>query len=224
MNYNELSTSDQKKVISEILSLYPYMTEKSLNDFIATTQINGVSFVSINGYSSNVSGHTEVANQLINVGASYENMVKKDAATLENINLKEVTLSANNYNYDAIDRNGLTLLEYIQQVKMSLPVALAEMITAKNNAGNGNRTDNDIWFNKVLVYNTNTKNLAIRGMQVNKKVEVKGEFKIVKSAPKTIAKKLIEKSINSRTATLRKFIVPNVIEHIKIDGKNLSLI
>lgn len=224
MNYSNLSNTDQKKVINEILSMYPYMTEKSLNDFIRTTQIDGVCFVAINGYSSNASGHTEVANQLINVGASYENAVKKDAATLENVNLEYVSLKAENYNYDAIDRNGLSLDEYIQQVKMSLPVALAEMIAAKNNSGTGNRVDNDIWFNKVLVYNTNTKNLAIRGMQVNKTVEVKGDFKIVKSAPKTIAKKLIEKSINSRTATLRKFIVPNVIEHIKIDGKNLSLI
>lgn len=221
MNYSELSTADKRKVINEILSVYPYMTEKSLSDFIATTQINGVCFVAINGYSSNASGHTEIANQLINVGASYENAAKKDAATLENINLNSINVE--NFNYDGIDKNGLSLQDYIQQVKMSLPIALAEMVIAKNNAGTGNRVDNDIWFNKVLVYNTNTKNLAVRGMQVNKTIEVKGNFKIVKSAPKTIAKKLIEKVINSRTATLRKFIVPNVLQNIRIDGKNLSL-
>lgn len=222
MNYSNLSNTDQKKVINEILSVYFHLNEKSLNFLIKQTNIEGVSFVAINGYSSKESNHTEIANQLINVGANYDAMVDKDAVKLENINLN--TINVENYNYAGIDKNGLSLDEYIQQVKTSLPVALAEMIAAKNKSGTGNRVDNDIWFNKVLVYNTNTKNLAIRGMQVNKTVEVKGEYKIVKSAPKTIAKKLIEKAINSRTATLRRFVLDNVIEHIRIDGKNLSLI
>lgn len=222
MNYSNLSNTDQKKVINEILSVYFHLNEKSLNFLIKQTNIEGVSFVAINGYSSKKSNHTEIANQLINVGANYDAMVDKDAVKLENINLN--TINVENYNYAGIDKKGLSLDEYIQQVKMSLPVALAEMIAAKNNSGTGNRVDSDIWFNKVLVYNTNTKNLAIRGMQVNKTVEVKGEYKTVKSVPKTIARKLIEKAINSRTATLRRFVLDNVIEHIRIDGKNLSLI
>lgn len=170
----------------------------------ATNKIGGCSFVSIKGYSSDKSGNTEIANQLINVGASYQNMESKDKNIYANFDVN--TVDVEKFNYDTIDTGKLTLSEYKQAVKNVLATALVELNQPKKRKD----TSADIWLNKVLVFNLNTLRLSIRGQQINKSIEKQGSFKVVKSAPKTIAKKLIQKQANGKAQSLRRFAIDNL--------------
>lgn len=206
-----------KNTITSILSVYNNLNEKQVNKLIeATNQISGVSLISINGYSSDKSNNTEIANQLINIGASYQNMIKKDSNIFANVDLN--LIDVDKFNYTSIDTAKLTLEQFKQAVKENLPIALTELQAPKKS-----KETNDIYLNKALVYNLNTMRLSVIGQQINKVVETKGEFKIVKSSPKTIAKKLIEKQVKSRTASLRRFALDNLINTISINGDKLEI-
>jgi len=209
---------NKEKAILAILNAYGNLNLKQVELLInATNEIGGVSAVSIKGYSSDKSGNTEVANQLINVGASYQNMLAKDSNIYANFDV--ATIDIDKFDYSTIDTGKLTLAEFKTEVKNQLPNALAELNAPKKSID----TSADIWLNKALVFNLNTLRLSIRGMQMNKSVEVKGEFKIVKSAPKTIAKKLIEKQAKGRSATLRRFAIDNLVGSIKLVGQELEI-
>jgi hypothetical protein len=211
-----METLTQNTIIS-ILSVYNQLNERQINKLIeATDKISGVSFVSINGYSSDKSNNTELANQLINIGASYQNMIKKDSNIYANFDIN--TVDVEKFNYSTIDTAKLTLEQFKQAVKENLPIALNEL-----NQPKAKKETNDIWLNKALVYNTTTMRLSIFGQSINKVVETKGEFKIVKSSPKTIAKRLIEKQAKGRSATLRRFALDNLINTINIDGDKLEI-
>jgi hypothetical protein len=206
-----------KNTITSILSVYNNLNEKQVNKLIeATNLISGVSLISINGYSSDKSNNTEIANQLINIGASYQNMIKKDSNIFANVDLS--LIDVDKFNYTSIDTAKLTLEQFKQAVKENLPIALTELQAPKKS-----KETNDIYLNKALVYNLNTMRLSVIGQQINKVVETKGEFKIVKSSPKTIAKKLIEKQVKSRTASLRRFALDNIINTISINGDKLEI-
>jgi hypothetical protein len=212
-----METLSLKNTITSILSVYNNLNEKQVNKLIeATNQISGVSLISINGYSSDKSNNTEIANQLINIGASYKNMIKKDSNIFANVDLN--LIDVDKFNYTSIDTAKLTLEQFKQAVKENLPIALTELQAPKKS-----KETNDIYLNKALVYNLNTMRLSVIGQQINKVVETKGEFKIVKSSPKTIAKKLIEKQVKSRTASLRRFALDNLINTISINGDKLEI-
>jgi hypothetical protein len=212
-----METLSLKNTITSILSVYNNLNEKQVNKLIeATNLISGVSLISINGYSSDKSNNTEIANQLINIGASYQNMIKKDSNIFANVDLN--LIDVDKFNYTSIDTAKLTLEQFKQAVKENLPIALTELQAPKKS-----KETNDIYLNKALVYNLNTMRLSVIGQQINKVVETKGEFKIVKSSPKTIAKKLIEKQVKSRTATLRRFALDNLINTISINGDKLEI-
>ena len=151
------------------------------------------------------------------MGASYQNMLAKDSNIYANFDV--ATIDIDKFDYSTIDTGKLTLAEFKAEVKNQLAVALAELNAPKKSID----TSADIWLNKALVFNLNTLRLSIRGMQMNKSVEVKGEFKIVKSAPKTIAKKLIEKQAKGRSATLRRFAIDNLVGSIKLVGQELEI-
>lgn len=212
-----METLSLKNTIASILSVYNNLNEKQVNKLIeATNQISGVSLISINGYSSDKSNNTEIANQLINIGASYQNMIKKDSNIYANFDIN--TVDVDKFNYASIDTGKLTLEQFKQAVKENLEIALTELQAPKKS-----KETNDVYLNKALVYNLNTMRLSIIGQQINKVVETKGEFKIVKSSPKTIAKKLIEKQAKGRTQTLRRFALDNLINTISINGDKLEI-
>jgi hypothetical protein len=214
---NTQNTNREKAVLA-ILNAYGNLNLKQVELLIsATNEIGGVSAVSIKGYSSDISQNSEVANQLINVGASYQNMLAKDDNIYANFDVANVDVDK--FNYETIDTGKLTLAEFKAEVKNQLSVALVEL----NQPKKSNDTSADIWLNKALVFNLNTMRLSIRGMQLNKSVEVKGTFKVVKSAPKTIAKRLIEKQAKGRSATLRRFAIDNLVGAIKLVGQELEI-
>lgn len=219
MSTQNLTTQE---IILKIVENYQKLDSEKVQKLIEQTdKISGCSFVSINAYSSDKSQNSEVAFQLVNIGASYQNMLEKDKGIFEKLNDKNVKklIDVNKFDYSTIDKNGLTLTQFKAEVKKALPQALEELKAPKGKKD----TSSDIWLNKALVFNLNTLRLSIFGQSVNKVVEVKGTFKIVKSAPKTIAKKLIEKQSKGKTQTLRRFALDNLIGNIAINKDTLEL-
>lgn len=199
--------SDLKKVILQIHKIYGCNIKDIIRLIHATDGIGGVSFVSIKGYNSDASLQTEVADQLINVGASYENMLVKDENTLSNLNLKEIDVFNPMFDkiFSGVDTADIPMNAFKIAVKESLPQALKEMLEPKKE-----RTSNDIWFNKALVFNTNTLRLSLFGLSNSKTVKIEGEFKKVKSKPLTVAKNIIKKFTETRTSKLRRFTMDNL--------------
>ena len=179
-----------------------------------TSGIKGVSFVSIKNYTSDISGNTELADQLINVGASYEKMKEKDSVTLDNINLKNIDF--NKFNWNGIDTKNIPIEEFKIQVKNSLETALEALKQPPKKIAN-----NNVYLNKILVFNTNTKNLLIKGQSVNKTTKIKGDFKKVQSRPLTVAKKLIKNQF-TRKDTLRNFKISN-LETINLSKDTIEI-
>jgi hypothetical protein len=210
--------NNRQAAILGIVEAYSGVTAKQVESLIeATNGIGGVSFVKLNGYSSDKSQNTEVANQLVNIGASYANMLTKDSNIYANFDVANVNVDA--FNYETIDTAKLTLEQFKQAVKEALPLALEELQAPKAKKD----TSADIWLNKALVFNLNTMRLSIFGQSVNKVVETKGEFKKVKSAPKTVAKKLIEKQAKGKAQTLRRFTLDNFDGSIKVAGETIEI-
>ena len=187
---------------------------ETLNKLIELTDIGGVSFVSIKNYTSDISGNTELADQLINVGVNYENTLKKDSVTLDNVNLENIDF--NKFNWSGIDTKKLSIEEFKSEVKNNLETALNELKQPKKA-----RQSNNISLNRVLVFNTNTKNLLIKGQSLNKTTKIKGEFKKVASAPKTIAKKLITNQF-TKQSNIRTFKVSN-LETLNLKKETLEI-
>lgn len=193
-----------RNVILQILSAYQGLSVSDIVKIIRLTdEVGGVSFVSIKGYKSDKSGNTEAANHLVNIGASYANILRKDAVTLDNIDLSKIDIERFNYDSINLDKLGLTLDEYKKAVRGALPEALEELKAPKEA-----RQSNDIKFNKVLWFNTNTLRLSIFGQSLKKEITEKGEYKKVASAPKTTAKALINQA--TRQGTLRRFALDNI--------------
>lgn len=225
-DFNKLSKIEQKNIFSEILTTYVGLSLSTLELLIEKTSVKKVQFVKINGYQSASSNGTETADQLINVGASYENMLDKDADLFKDVDLSEINVD--NYKYQFVNMNGLTLDEYKQAVVNALPLALIELQSDKKEKENDTSSSIDtsatIKLNSTLFFNRNTRNLNIFGMQVYKKVTERGEVKIVKKAPKTVAKEIIKKSVNSRASKLRTFTIQNIVTSVKINGSELLIV
>ena len=209
--------NNKQKAILAILDTYSNLTLSKVTELInATNGIGGVSFVKVKGYSSDKSNHTEIADQLINVGASYSNMLVKDENIFANFDLNTIDINA--FNYDSIELKGKSLETFKKEVFEALPIALQELQKPKEK-----KETNDIWLNKALVFNLTTLRLSIFGQTIKKDIEVKGEFKKVASAPKTIAKKLIEKQAKGKSQTLRRFAIDNFNGTIKVKGDTIEI-
>ena len=65
--------------------------------------------------------------------------------------------------------------------------------------------------------------LSIFGQSVNKTVTEVGDFKVVKSAPKTVAKRLIEKQAKGKAQSLRRFTIDNFNGSIKVQGETIEI-
>lgn len=220
--YNNLQPQEKLNLIGEILSIYRYFPKNLFFDLVsATNEVSGVSFVNIKGYCSDASNNTEIADQLINIGASYQNMISKDANKYANCDYNKFCSLVDAFSLKYIDTKGKSEIEFKNEVKANFQAVLTELLNPKQSV----KADNFIHFNKVLAYNTSTKNLSIFGMQVTKNVVVKGESepKMVKSAPSTITKQLIQKSVESRTATLRRFNIGNITKQLNIVGNQIEI-
>lgn len=212
----EKQVFEKQAIVNEILKFYSNLNEETLKKLIELTDEQKIGYVSIKGYSSELSKGTEIANQLINVGMNYKNAIEKDKVTFDNVDLS--TIDVNKFDYKYINTDGLTIDEYKQKVTECLPQALEELKGDKRK-----RKSNDVYLNKILVFNTNTLKLSVIGKTENKVIETKGDFKVVKSKPLTVAKKLIEKQVNGKTQAMRRFAIDNFVGCIKLKGETIEI-
>ena len=107
---------------------------------------------------------------------------------------------------------------YKNEVRNCLNNALYEI----NNPKKIERVNNDEYLNDMLVFNWNTERLSIIGQGVKKETIVEGEYKKVKSAPLTIAKKLIKKQSNLRVDKYKRFAIDN-LNIVNLQGETLEI-
>lgn len=220
MKFNDLNSRQQRHLINEICTIHNISF--SMFDVILnrTESVSGVQFASIKGYSSSSSNYTEIANIQLNLGASYGNMLSKDNMTFNEVNLEDVVVDEKDLNN--INLNGILPIDFIQAVKNQLSTALVELQNPKvRNVNSSDFVDNEITFNKVLSYNVKTQKLGIFAQQVKKTTIQNGEYKIVKSSPKTIAKNVIKKYVSSRCNTIRKFTL-DTADSLTIGGVTIK--
>lgn len=181
----------------------------------------GARFAHLRKYNSDESDNTELASHTLILNFNYGNMLKDEAEKLKSVNIEGIDIER--FNYEGIDyaSQGYTLETFKVAVRDALETALAEMRKPKEKKGDG--TSNDIWLNKVLVFNTNTRRLSIVGEEVKKVVVREGEYKQVASKPKTIAKSLIRKQLGFRTDKYRRFAIDNIEGGVNLQGETLNI-
>jgi hypothetical protein len=212
----EAQVFEKQAVMNEILKYYSNLNEQNLTKLVELTNQQKIGYVSLKGYSSELSKGTEIADQLINVGMNYGNAIESDKVTFNNVDLS--TIDVDNQDYSNINTGDLTLAEYKQAVKDSLPQALEILQGDKRK-----RKSNDIKINSILYFNTNTLKLSIVGKSESKTVKTKGEFDVVKSKPLTVAKRFIEKQVKGKTQALRRFTIENFVGSVKLLGETIEI-
>jgi hypothetical protein len=176
--------------------------------------LKGVSFVNLANYESSTSG--EIANHIININLSVMNAKKKDFETLKSVDEKKL--------FDISEKSGIAL--------DICKIALSEMITSaeknlnedpeqRTNQSKG-QTDAYIHLTPAIKMHKETMDVHVFGQHIQKTVIKKGEYKTVKSQPKTLAKKAITKEMNLSAPKFRNFKVGN-IDKISISGETLEL-
>ena len=214
----------QESTIIAVLAAYPNMTVNGLSDLVKATDVKGCKFVSLNDYNSNKSDNTELANYVVNIGISYENMLNKDAMTINSYDVETIqtVLAANvaAHNYGKYNLSKFTTpATPAAEILALLPAALIALKQDTNEPAT--RTNNNIKLNPVLWFNTATNNLLLFGKKVSKTATVKGDFKPVTSAPMTVAKEIIRQTL--RKDDLRTFIIDNVLTSLVSKGEILEL-
>lgn len=210
-------TEFEQQMLAIIISLQGnQFTQQAITELIAATNKDSrCKFVKITDYNSDKSGNTELATHLVNININYGNVLAASAFTFDSItNTDLIKVDINDFDYSGIDYSKFASLDaYKAAIKDVLTVALTELQQPKKE-----RETNDIWLNKALVFNKTTCRFSIWGQSESKDVSVKGEYKKVASAPKTIAKKLIEQTFKPRQSKLRRFALDNIFTSVKING------
>jgi len=145
-----------------------------------------VGFVSVRNY-ENKAG--EIANHKFNVGAKLSNAKAKDIKTLNDL--------------DVTTLNSIVTVDSITLEKARLELIKA-LITPNKTRSDAQINAYTIISNGVKVHNT-TGDVYVFGKKVAKDVLKKGEYKVVKSRPLTIAKNELRKDMES--AKYRQFII-----------------
>lgn len=180
------------------------VSEKAANVIVTLQQateksVTGVSFVSIRNYTNK---YGEVANNLINVGASYEKAKQKDIEFLENLNFAD-------YEF----KSDLSLLDEARKA------LIAAFIKPDENRSEGQINAYTQIVKGVKVHNE-TGVLYIYGYREKKEVLTKGEYPAVKSRPLTIAKDELRKLLRTGKFTQYALEVGNTI---RANGETLEL-
>ena len=161
--------------------------------------ITGVTFVSIRNYTNS---HNEVSNNLVNVGASYENAKRKDIETLENLNVSEHSFKSTP--------------DLIEEARIEL---IKAFLKPDENRSQGQINAYTQIVPGVKVHNE-TGVLYVYGYRENKTTLKQGEYKEVKSKPLTIAKNELRKLLRTGKFTQYALEIGN---EIKANGNTLEL-
>lgn len=175
---------------------------------IESFDFNGVSFVSLRGYSSDKSGNTEICDVLINVGVSYANMKKSDLAVLQSASAADL----------ANDNFGQAIIEQAIAEKI-------QSIVSPSEARSNGQKEAYINLNAsgTLKYCKETKSVIISGTVVKKTIIKAGEYKEVKSRPLTLAKKHLDKVLDLKLAKIRYYKISNITANVKVSGNTIEI-
>lgn len=161
----------------------------------------GVSFVKINGYKNS---QGEISNILINVGASYENQKNADLKTLQTADITKMQFSVD--------------MPTVLTAKTELENSL---IKPNENRSNGQIEAYTNICKGIKVYNQDG-TIFVYGCQVKKETIVKGEYKEVKSQPKTIAKNELKKLLNLKLDKFRQYKLSEISQMV-LGGETLDI-
>jgi len=159
----------------------------------------GVSFVAINSYTNS---SNEVSNNLINIGASYQNAKNSDIEFLENLNFSEYEFKSE--------------LSDLETAKAEL---IAAFIKPDENRSKGQIEAYTPICSGIKVHNE-TGVLYVYGYRKNKVVLQTGEYKSVNSSAKTIAKNELRKLLKTGKFTQYALEIGN---EVKAKGDTLEL-
>lgn len=215
-----------EKAIVGIMVAYGLSRDNVQRLFDLTSENGKVRFVSIKNYNSDKSLNTEEANHLVSINVKNEN-VKEVALCELHSDTKMIKdyfrIQAEGWEYDKkYNLNGVSESDFRKQVIDQFEIALEELRHPKTSEELG-RENNDIHIEGTpLYFNTNTARLSILGLSQKKTVVQQGVFKKVKSAPKTVAKQIINYIVKPHTDKYRRFALDN-IKTIKMDGETLEI-
>lgn len=171
---------------------------------ISTTANKGVGFASI--YYTNKEGET--ARHLVNVNASLSNAKAKDLETL-----KAVTNDELNKLVDA--EKNITI-----EVLIEAKDALIKSIVSPNENRSQAQINAFTKINESMKYHNETGDIYLFALRVRKDVIVPIERKAVNSKPLTIAKRIIEKSLELKAPKFVNFKIDQMFS-AKLNGDTL---
>jgi len=179
-----------------------------MKNLFESFNFDGVSFVSIKGYSSDKSENTEVADVLINVGVSYGNAKEKDLQTLKSADVDLLTIACRDFSREVIEQ---AVQEKIKSIE-----------SPSENRSKGQQ-DAYIFLNeqKTLKYCPNTNSVLIFAMRVRKTVIKEGVYKEVKSKELTLAKRAVDRVLDLRCAKFKQYKLSNITA-IKTSGDTIE--
>lgn len=182
------------------------------NLFKKFAELKGAKFVGINGY-TNKQGET--SNQVINCNVNIENAKRADLVTLLAFPASKLNDIANEVG--ATKEQALMALE--QLVESSKKNLSKDERTAQSEA----QSDAYTQLGTGLKFHNETGDLYVSGFANNKTVLVEGEYKAVKSSPKTLVKKAIQKTL--KMSKYRSFKLSDVgtSTNITVTGSTVQL-
>jgi hypothetical protein len=180
------------------------MNQANLQILIDVLNTMRIGLIAINRY-ENLDG--EKSKRRINIGFSWDKLKKDDLATLQ---------------------GGVEYIPSAKYTKADWDMAIAELIKSivePSEARSKGQSDAYLTMteNGAVRYNYNTQKLYIMGLELDgsKRVLEEGEKKVVKSAPKTIAKNVIKREY-LKQGLIRNFIVAEIGE-VKARGEEIEL-
>jgi hypothetical protein len=176
--------------------------------------LKGAKFIGFNGYTAKGTG--EVANFVINVNISEMNMKTNDLAKLKALKETDLQKVADSKQI-ALDIVKLGFDELVFAAEKNISANMEDRTIASQA-----QTDAYIHICKGVKLNKETRLLYVSGLEQSKTVVFDGVYKTVKSQPKTIAKKAIQKHAELSCLKYRNYIFENA-ETLKISGTTIEL-
>jgi len=176
-----------------------------------------VAFVAIKGYTN---ANNETSNVLLNVGASLDNAKAKDLVFLKN--LKVETLPLDSYFCEAMNKatKQVCSIEIISEWLEKARLAWITSIETPNKNNSEGQINAYTHVVDGMKMHNDSSQIYVWGMQVQKTVITKGEYKEVNHRPLTVAKDLIKNHL--KHTQIRTYILKNV-DVLKVNGETIEI-
>ena len=191
--------------------LKPKVMSNELKAIIEVKKIRGTSFIGVRGY-TNKDG--EVSNQTFVVGINYPKMLADDLETLKSFDVKKLV---DKFSIESLEAAKKELIESLEK-RLSSDEVKAELLANNDATMNRSVAQTEAFTHLTNGLKVKENDVYVYGIRVRKTVLVAIEYKAVKSAEKTLAKKAINKFL--RSDKFINFKLGNMDE-LKINGITL---